>query len=60
MNNRVRWERMIQPERKHFQEVHTVSINRKKNCFLRDFKQKFISCNLIDSTCSQKDEERIV
>lgn len=51
---------MIQRERNHLQEVHTASINRNKSYFLRDFKPKFISCNLIDSTHSQKDEERTV
>lgn len=56
----MRKERMIQHKGKHFQEVHTASINRNKSYFLGDFKQKFISCNLIDSTHSQKDEERTV
>lgn len=56
----MRKERMIQCEGNCFQEVHTASINRNKSYFLRDFKLKFISCNLIDSTHCQKDEERAV
>lgn len=56
----MRKERMIRREGKHFQEVYTAPINRNKSYFLRDFKQKFISGNLVDSIHSQKHEERIV